>query len=197
VKSEGRHGYLVCVPHRPLLIAAAAVALVACRDPTKGRTPAATDASATAPGPRLDLAAWTRMSPAAFGCWMERTLGHRDERFDCAARREVADADACSDPDAYYDGPEFPPALAPRLHPLLRRVDLAWEHGALQAATFAFAPEVRDADMARLLGLDRGGLADAASAGPGVCHGAPCYVLEVFEAADDDCEGEDDGPDVP
>ncbi|MFL5270712.1 MAG: hypothetical protein ACJ79E_01405 [Anaeromyxobacteraceae bacterium] len=186
------------MPHRPLLVAATlAVALVACRDPTKPRTPATADASASAAAsaPRLDVAAWTRMSPAAFGCWMERTLGHRDDRFNCATRREVAEGDPCIDPDTYHDGPEFPPAGAPRLHPLLRRVDLSWEHGALQAATFTFAPEVRDADMARLLGLDRGGVADAASAGPGVCD-APCYELEVFEAADDDCEGDDDAADV-
>ncbi|MFL5262259.1 MAG: hypothetical protein ACJ79L_07635 [Anaeromyxobacteraceae bacterium] len=186
------------MPHRPLLVAATlAVALVACRDPTKPRTPATADASASAAAsaPRLDVAAWTRMSPAAFGCWMERMLGHRDDRFNCATRREVAEGDPCIDPDTYHDGPEFPPAGAPRLHPLLRRVDLSWEHGALQAATFTFAPEVRDADMARLLGLDRGGVADAASAGPGVCD-APCYELEVFEAADDDCEGDDDAADV-
>jgi hypothetical protein len=184
------------VPHRPVLLAAAvAVTLVACRDPTKPRNAVTAGASATASAPRFDLAAWTRMSPAAFGCWMERTLGHRDDRFNCATRREVADGDACSDPDAYYDGPEFPAALAPRLDPLLRRVELSWEHGALQAATFTFTPEVRDADMARLLGLDRAGIADAASAGPGQCE-APCYELEVFEAADDDCEGEDDEADV-
>jgi hypothetical protein len=134
------------------------------------------------------------MDPAAFGCWMERALGHRDERWNCASRLDTVDADACRDPDTYFDGPELPPALAPRLHPLLRRVELAWEHGALQGATFVFAPDVHPADMARVLGADGHRLADAASAAPGTCD-APCYEVVVFEAADDDCDADEEDVD--
>jgi hypothetical protein len=184
--------YLPFVQRPPRLLAllyAVLATLPGCRDATLPRAPA--DAAAAVTPARLDLAAWTRMDPASFGCWMQRSLGRRDPLWSCASRRAAAtDTDPCSDPAAFYAGPELPDDLAPRLHPLLRSVDLTWEGGALQRATFVFAPGVAPAEMARILRAD-GRLGDVASAGPGECDG-PCYDVEVFEAADDACDGEGD-----
>ena len=182
------------------MLVALALGAPACRDRTRPREPGAAAATAAAPAPRsapLDLRLWTRMDPAAFGCWMEKALGYVDARWSCSRSHEV-EADPCGDPARFHEGPSLPPALAPRLHPLLARVDLAWEGGALQAATFVFArDDMPAADMARILGADAQGAPDVASAAPGDC-GRPCFVVTVFEPADPDCEeGEGDGDEAP
>lgn len=83
--------------------------------------------------PRIDVRSWPRMSPADFGCFMEKTLGHRDTRFNCALKGYRNRGDICKTPDAYYEGPEFPDNLAAKVHPQATRVALHWEHGNLQA----------------------------------------------------------------
>jgi hypothetical protein len=86
-----------------------------------------------------------------------------------------------------------PDTVARRVHPLLRRITLVWERGALQAATFAFDPDVPPGAMPRILRL-----ADAAGAlawhGPGRCD-TPCYEVVVFAPGEADCEDEDGAPD--
>jgi hypothetical protein len=177
-----------------------AVALAAaCRDSTRPRAPsaAATADAPTAGAARtraVDLALWARMDPAAFGCWMERTLGRRDPRWNCASPPYPADADPCDDEARFRDGPAFPAGAAPRLHPLLRDVALAWEGGALQRATFTFADGVAAPAMARAVGADGPGAAAAASAAPGACE-HPCFVVTFFDAGEPDCDEEDDADD--
>jgi hypothetical protein len=179
---------------RPLLAALALVAALAaaCRDASRPREPArAAAASADAPAaatPAIDLAAWTRMDPAAFGCWLERAVGRSDARWTCASAPYPERVDPCD--ERFGDGPAFPPGAAARLHPRLRDVALSWEGGALQAATFTFAPGVGPAEMARILGADGPALAAAASAGRGACA-LPCYVVTFFEPSDTAC-GDDD-----
>lgn len=173
------------------------VALCAgCRDrsaPSPGPAqPQAARAAAPAPAAKLDVAAWVRMRPSEFGCWMERSFGYRDPDYGCAAPARPAVSDPCQ--DGFDDGPSVPAEVARRIHPLLREVDLAWERGALQSARFLFDPGVADGELARILGVRRATLETAASAGPGTCE-TPCYDLVVFAPSEVDCDGDDEDGD--
>jgi len=85
--------------------------------------------------PDINVLAWPRMSSSEFGCYMEKTLGHRDKRFNCALKGYENQGDPCNNPDAYEEGPDFPASLAARIHPLATQVQLNWEHGELQQVT--------------------------------------------------------------
>jgi hypothetical protein len=128
------------------------------------------------------------MRPSEFGCWMERSFGRRDATWNCSTPARAAVSDPCQ--EGFDDGPEVPADVARRIHPLLREIEVAWEGGALQSALFHFDPEVSEAQMAGLLGVDERTLDSAASAGPGSCD-TPCYELVVFAPSGVDCDDED------
>ena len=92
-------------------------------------------ASNALPPPLLDVRTWPRMSVGAFGCYLEKSLGHRDPRFNCALKHYQNKGDPCKNTEAYYEGPDFPVSLALHVHPLATDVKLDWEHGELQSVT--------------------------------------------------------------
>ena len=104
---------------------------------------------------RLDAAAvnilpWARMSAPDFGCFMEKTLGYRDAKFNCALKNYKNHGGPCRNTKAYYEGPKFPQRLASRVHPLATYIGLDWEHGNLRQITVNLKgmfseQEVRDA----------------------------------------------------
>lgn len=166
-------------------------ALAACRDRQPRAAPASGGGASAVAAAKLDLAAWLRMRPSEFGCWMERSFGHRDAAWNCTAPERPPVNDPCD--DGFEDGPAVPPEVARRIHPLLRQVEVAWEHGSLQSARFHFDPGLSKADEERVLGVTRA-VDSAAAAGPGTCD-TPCYELVVFEPAEADCDddAEEDG----
>ncbi|MGF6110324.1 hypothetical protein [Pseudomonas frederiksbergensis] len=91
--------------------------------------------AADLPPASVDVLAWPRMSSSAFGCYMEKTLGHRDKRFNCALKGYENQGDPCTNAAAYEEGPDFPAHLAARVHPLATQVQMSWEHGELQQVT--------------------------------------------------------------
>lgn len=198
----GRHG---CDPggigHNAWVRRAAVlvVLLLACRDrgapagarPAEVRQPAAAAAIPAFEG-RIDLARWIRGGSAEVGCWLERHLAHRDPRWNCAGAPAAA-RDPCD--GAWRAGPQVPDAVARRVHPLLRHVTLAWEHGALQSATFAFDPDVPPAAMPTILGLGPGTADAVAWHGAGRCD-TPCYEVLVFAPGEPDCDDGDDDEDA-
>lgn len=108
--------------------------------------------AADLPPAGLDISGWPRMTSPAFGCLLEKTLGHRDAHFNCSLTRAPA-GDPCIDTDAYYAGPTVPPALATRVHPLARNVDVSFEHGAVQAVTVTLTGKFSESDVRRAFGL--------------------------------------------
>ncbi|MEJ7807356.1 MAG: hypothetical protein WKG03_15710, partial [Telluria sp.] len=66
---------------------------------------------------RHDILKWSAMDPVQFGCYVENTFGVRDPRFNCSAKPYVASGDPCSAPEAYEEGPAFPPSAAAKIHP--------------------------------------------------------------------------------
>jgi hypothetical protein len=84
------------------------------------------------PSARVNIMSWPRMNAASFRCYMERTIGYRDKRFNCSLTHYRNAGDPCKNTDAYYEGPVFPNAFATKIHPLASDVVLSWEHGELQ-----------------------------------------------------------------
>jgi hypothetical protein len=95
----------------------------------------------------LNVLAWPRMSSSEFGCYMEKTLGHRDPRFNCALKGYENQGDPCDNTEAYEEGPGFPASLATRVHPLATDVQLSWEHGELQQVTITLKGTLNEAEV--------------------------------------------------
>ena len=138
-----------------------ALLLAACRSPAV--PPAAPDAGAPVPKPkpepdagRKPLAAalaWPRMRADRFGCFMERELGVVDKRFNCATKGYENKGDPCKETEAYVEGPAIPDSVLGKLDPGLTTVELAWEHGELQAATLTFDGVLTQAEAFERAGL--------------------------------------------
>lgn len=105
--------------------------------------------------PRLDVLSWPRMSAADFGCSIEKTLTHRDARFNCALMGYRNRGDICKTPDTYYEGPAFPDEFATKVHPLATHVELSWEHGNLQAVSITLKGAWSEAQVRQAFRLPR------------------------------------------
>jgi hypothetical protein len=102
---------------------------------------------------RHDLLGWPRARADRFGCFLERELGFRDPRFNCALKRYVNQGGPCHDTDAYYEGPTFPDEKARRIHPLISQIQLSWEHGALQDVWVIFTRRLSEREVREALHL--------------------------------------------
>ncbi|AWV01509.1 hypothetical protein DM992_18310 [Burkholderia sp. JP2-270] len=132
---------------------ALSVALFVAAVPTLASASPSSDAGLARP--TVDVRAWPRMTSPKFGCYVETTFGYRDKRFNCALKKYRNTGDACKNTTAYYEGPAFPGRLAARVHPLAMKVDLDWEHGALQMVTITLKGTWNEADVRKAFGLPR------------------------------------------
>lgn len=96
---------------------------------------------------------WPRTRADVFGCFLEKTFGVRDERFNCLLKGYVNKGDPCRSADAYYEGPRFPAAKADRIAPEVASVELAWEHGELQAVSLTLTRKMTARRVRKLLRL--------------------------------------------
>ena len=92
----------------------------------------------------INILSWPRMSADKFGCYLEKTFGHKDKKFNCSLKNYVNKGDPCKNTEAYYEGPAFPDSLARKLHPEAKSIQLSWEHGELQAITIFFDKDMTD-----------------------------------------------------
>jgi hypothetical protein len=102
---------------------------------------------------QVDVLTWPRMSVDKFGCMMEKTFGYRHERFNCSMTRYENNENQCSNPDKYYEGFPFPDSLVKKVHPLLSRISLDWEHGELQDIYLQFNSGLTEEQMLNAFGL--------------------------------------------
>ena len=91
---------------------------------------------------KINIISWPRMPVDVFGCMMENTFGHRDERFNCSLTDYINYGGPCYNTDEYYEGPEFPESLVEKVHPWMKSISLHWEGGALQMVIFIFDREL-------------------------------------------------------
>ncbi|WP_426102133.1 hypothetical protein [Massilia sp. TSP1-1-2] len=99
------------------------------------------------------LLTWPGMNPVQFGCYVEKTFGVRDKRFNCSAKPYVAGGNPCTAADAYEEGPAFPDAAAAKIHPDIKTIDLSWEHGDLQQISVDFKRKLSRKEIATILSL--------------------------------------------
>ncbi len=140
----------------------------------------------------VDVLAWFRMSPPEYGCWLEKTFGHRDPRWNCDLKGWKWSGDPCVDVDGWLEGPAFPDALARRVHPKARAIRLEWEHGDLRAVTIQLEGAVSEAAARRALRLPPAGAPEGFSRVDlqQCSKRGPCLTIERFEhmgAGETDC----------
>lgn len=95
----------------------------------------------------VDILSWPQMAVNDFGCMMEQTFGHRDERFNCDLKSYENKGNPCYNTDEYYEGPLFPQHIAKKVHPRLETIVLSWEGGRLQNLWLIFDQEFTEAEI--------------------------------------------------
>ena len=148
--------------------------------------------AATEPAP-VDVLAWFKLSPPEIGCWLERTWGHRDPKWNCDLKGWKGSGDPCDDWKPYYEGPEISDAVAKRMGARLENVHLEWEHGMLRSVTLHFDSPVTESEARRAFGLPLEGVPAGLMA---IDHQrcskrGTCLRVEKFEhqgAGDVDCD---------
>ncbi|MBY0242913.1 MAG: hypothetical protein K2X55_26755, partial [Burkholderiaceae bacterium] len=140
---------------------------------------------------RYDVLAWPKASVSDFGCFLEKTFAYKDAKFNCSLKNYQAVSDPCK--HQYDEGLDFPDKFAARIHPLVKRIELNWEHGQLQAVTFEFGKKIDAQFVKAAFGLDLNSInsKNVMSADIQDCtlHGA-CLMLQGFDhlgAGDVDC----------
>lgn len=105
--------------------------------------------------PSIDPSRWPRMTSTQFGCYMEKTFGHRDRRFNCATKNYRNDGDPCDNTEPYYEGPAFPDRAARKVHPLATHVELDWEHEELRDVTVTLKGTWNEAQVRKVFRMPR------------------------------------------
>jgi hypothetical protein len=102
--------------------------------------------------PTNNLLTWPRARADEFGCFMEKSYGVHDPRFNCGLKSYKNKGDPCKNTVAYYEGPQFPdrPGL---VQPLAMGVELSWEHGRLQAFTITLMGKMTGSQARQALNL--------------------------------------------
>ncbi|MCL2260814.1 MAG: hypothetical protein FWC15_05595 [Fibromonadales bacterium] len=98
---------------------------------------------------------WPRMGVDEFGCMMEKTFGHRDERFNCSLIGYENKGTPCNNTDEYYEGLAFPELLVKKVHPQLSNINLSWEGGRLQNIYFSFDGAFTKEQVLKIFGLSQ------------------------------------------
>jgi len=117
-------------------------------------TAAAQDAATLDP---RNVLTWPRTPVDRLGCMLERAFDMRDARFNCALRNYVNRGNACTQLDAYYEGPTFDGAMANKVSPEFDQLQLAHVGGRLQALTLVLKQRRTRTAIAALLGLPQPG----------------------------------------
>jgi hypothetical protein len=135
---------------------------------------------------------WFKMNPAQFGCYLQKTFGVRDRKWNCNLRKPIATGDPCENTKSYYAGPEFPQQLVKKINPRLDGVHLAWEHGKQQAVALLFTSKVAEAEARAMFGLPQTGVppnlmsVDHQDCSPN----STCLLIQMFDhmgAGEVDC----------
>jgi hypothetical protein len=137
---------------------------------------------------------WFKMNRAQFGCYLQKTFGVRDGKWNCNHKAYKSVGDPCKNTKAYYAGPSFPEKLVKKVNPRLRDVELTWEHGDLQAVYLDFVDKVSDTEARKMFGLPKKGAPDGfVSVDLQDCHkDYTCLIIQNFDhmgAGDVDCDG--------
>lgn len=114
---------------------------------------AATQLSAQTGNLLLNPASWPRMPVDKFGCLMERELGYRDAKFNCALGGYANAGTPCANVEAYFEGPAFPVNRVARIAPALASIEIAYQAGQVRAVTLVLKERLGEAQIRQQLRL--------------------------------------------
>lgn len=101
----------------------------------------------------LNPVSWPRMAVDKFGCLLERELGYRDAKFNCALGGYANAGSACANVEAYFEGPVFPISRVGRISPMLSSVEIAYQGGQVRAITLLLKERLGEAQIRQHLRL--------------------------------------------
>lgn len=134
--------------------------------------------------------AWAKSTRRDFGCMLERDTGYKDPLWGCDSDEKLLDH-PCDEVEGYWRGPQFPPELVGRVNPLLRSIELHWEHRQLQEIDLIFRPGVDDGQIKDAYDLPatlRVPLDQVQSLDITECvPGSHCLIVKGFDHGDIDC----------
>jgi len=151
----------------------------------------------TIPPVNYNVLSWPRMSIPDFGCFLEKTFGFKDPKFNCSLKNYKPSGDPCSNTDGYYEGFEFPNELVSKIHPLLDNIGLAWEHGDLQSVSFSFKKKISSDALKKAFRIpnEKSYPENIMSIGIQNCsRDGVCLLIQGFDhmgAGEVDCDGGD------
>lgn len=101
----------------------------------------------------LNPASWPRMAVDKFGCLLERELGYRDAKFNCALGGYANAGSACANVEAYFEGPAFPISRVGRISAILSGIEIAYQGGQVRAVTLLLKERLGEAQIRQHLRL--------------------------------------------
>src|SRR5690606_38369112 len=99
------------------------------------------------------LITWVRKSPVDIGCMLEKGIGHKDSKFNCAYGDYKNEGDPCNNTDAYYEGPKFPQKLSGKIDPTFKEIRFDFERGLLRELSITFKDSVLISDIKKKFAL--------------------------------------------
>ena len=146
---------------------------------------------------RKDVLSWPRTKADKFGCFLEKSFGYRDRKFNCGLTGYINQGDPCKNFEAYYEGPKFPSEKANLVHPLIQSIELSWEHGDLQAVDITLNKKLDEQEVRKQFNLpknDNHSRPNIRSISIQQCSlKATCLIIQGFDhmgAGDVDCAKE-------
>ncbi len=103
------------------------------------------------------LAAWMRKSPVEIGCMLESEFSYKDSVFNCGKKSYVNKGDPCKNTTEYYEGIKFPNNLASKVNPLIKEINLDFEHGNLREVTITFRDSILKNKVREIFNLPQSG----------------------------------------
>ena len=135
---------------------------------------------------KTDFTTWNHTNARDFGCFLQKSFGHKDKKFNCALKKYKNKGDPCRRLKEYAEGPAFPNEKAGEVDPRIESIDLGWEHGDLQAVNITLKDKFAEKELRESFELP----ASASVQDCGQKHS--CIVLQNFDhmgASDTDCSG--------
>lgn len=84
---------------------------------------------------KTDFTSWPRANAKEFGCFLEKSFGQKDEKFNCELKSYKNSGDPCKNTKEYYEGPTFPREKVGKVNRRIEDIQLSWEHGELQSVS--------------------------------------------------------------
>ena len=100
-----------------------------------------------------DVLTWPQSTPADFGCFLEKELGHKDKKFNCGLKNYKNKGDPHKNTKEYYEGPDFPEGKASKIHKDIDQIHLDWERGELQNVSLHLVKKMTDAEVRKTFQL--------------------------------------------